>query len=199
MDSRSFTHRSGFAFEDVLASLLSKYTRNIWRNVSVETLLTEKGFTEIDLLFCYNEIVFIVEAKNISRIDGDYGDPVWRLYGSKTNTLSEDSYTALNVITQNNIHVRAFKDYFCSVYHEWPAVFPMIIVPTGCKFSPTLADAVMPIGKLDPFMVRNFSDLTEPRIHRKVASLIPRNGCELCRPDFVLDSTGGRRVKGRGC
>lgn len=192
------TKGSGFRFEDEVVSIISAYASAIWRNIRVETLLTASGTTEIDILFCFKNIVFIVEAKNVSTIMGDYADKTWSFIGSTSAYKETKEYTSLNVITQNNIHGRSFKDLFYVHFKEWPRVFPIIVVPNTCNLSPELQGCVYTLEKLES-VLREISSLDIPsKIQRRVASIIPANGTTLLRPDFILDTKLGKRVKSRG-
>lgn len=185
------TRGSGSKFENELTDVISRYTTKIWRNVRIETLLTASGFTEVDIIFCFKDLVFIIEAKNVSAIIGDYGSRNWVFAGSKAPLREVSEYSALNTITQNNIHVRSFKDMFYAYFDEWPNTVSAILVPNSCKVSPELEDAVYTIGQLDEFLAQMSSYPAEPRVHRRVAGLFTGDGCIVRRPDFK-DTTSGR-------
>ena len=107
-------------------------------------------------------------------------------------------YSTLNTITQNNIHVRSFKDCFYAFFREWPTVVPIIVVPNDCTVSPDIADSIFTIGQLDTFLAEASSWQVESTLHRRVASMIFKDGATILRPDFVQNMTKGIRVKMEG-
>lgn len=189
------TMRSGHLFEDELVNIIVKYTQAIWRNIRIETLYTQQGTTEIDILFCYKDIAFVVEAKNVSSIIGDYGDKRWSFTGSTSVETEQREYSALNVITQNNIHVRSLKDLFFSFYHVWPVIVPVIVVPNFCKVSPEIAGAVHTLLQFESLLVEASKLDVQSRIQRRLASIIPGDNSVVQRPDFAMDAVRGKRVK----
>lgn len=193
------TRGSGSKFEDQIVSVIGKYTNSIWRNIRIETLLTASGTTELDILFCYNDIVFIVEAKNVSSIIGDYNFRNWSFVGSRNPQREVKEYSALNTITQNNIHIRSFKDCFYAYFQDWPATVSLIVVPNDCKVSPDISESVYTISQLDKFLATAASwGQQQHTIHRRVASMIANDGTTVERPDFVADPTTGVRYKRKG-
>lgn len=197
MTSFKQTRNSGSKFEAELHGLISRYSRAIWRNIRVETLLTQNGLTEIDLLFCFKDLIFVVEAKNVSSIMGDYGERSWSFVGATSPGKETREYSSLNVITQNNIHVRSLKDLYFAYYGSWPAIVPCIVVPNGCRLGHELASTVYTLGRFDQLLSDVSAVSVESKIQRKVAAIIPGDGSVIYRPDFVLDEKSGRRVKGR--
>lgn len=192
------TFGSGSKFEQQLTAVITKYTRHIWRNIRIETLLTQQGTTEIDILFCYKNLIFSLEAKNVGSIFGDYNSRNWSFVGSKAPMREVKEYSALNTLTQNNIHVRSFKDCFYAYFKYWPTVVPIIVVPNDCTVSPNIADSIFTIGQLDNFLAEANSWEVESTLHRLVASMIPGDGVTVLRPDFVLNNAKGIRVKMEG-
>ena len=191
------TMSSGFQFEDEITRIIRPYTNMLWRNIRIETLLTANGTTEIDLLFCFKDIVFIVEAKRVSTIIGEYSARNWSFIGSHAPQREVREYSALNTITQNNIHVRSFKDMFYSYFHEWISVIPIIVVPNTCRVSQDISGAVYTLSQLDEFLSEVRSWNVEAKVHRKVAALITANCITIKRPDFEIHpKTGGRRKVG---
>lgn len=192
------TRGSGSKFEQQLTNVISKYTRHIWRNIRIETLLTASGTTEVDIIFCYKNMVFIVEAKNAASIFGDYNSRNWSFVGSKAPLKEVKEYSTLNTITQNNIHVRSFKDCFYAYFKTWPVVVPVIIVPNGCTVSPDIADSIFTVSQLDDFLAEASSWEIESTLHRRVSSLLSGDGSIIRRPDFVLDNARNIKVKMEG-
>ena len=190
-----WTMNSGTRFEDMIVQTISRYSRHIYRNIRVETLLTKNGTTEIDILFCHLDMVYVVESKNVASLIGDYNDKAWSFIGSKSASQEVRDYSSLNVITQNNIHVRSFKDIFYATFGEWPTVIPIIVVPNDCKVSPDIAGHICTLSQLDEYLVSTSSNSVESKIHRRVAALIPGNGVTLQRDDFVFNPALGKRVK----
>ena len=192
------TMGSGNKFEQELTLVISRYTRHIWRNIRIETLLTANGTTELDILFTFKNIAFIVEAKNVSGIFGDYNSKAWSFVGSKAPLREVKEYTALNVLTQNNIHARSFKDLFYAYFKVWPAVVPVIVVPNSCSVSDEIADAIFTIGQLDFFLADASAWDVDDVLHRRVSSLFYSDGITVLRPDFVTNNSRGIRVKSEG-
>lgn len=192
------TFGSGTKFEQQLTSVITKYTRHIWRNIRIETLLTQQGTTEIDILFCYKNLLFIVEAKNAGSIFGDYNSRNWSFVGSKAPMREVREYSNLNTLTQNNIHARSFKDCFYAYFGAWPPVVPIIVVPNDCTVSPDIADCIFTVGQLDTFLAEASSWDVESTLHRRVSSMIPGDGATVPRPDFVLNNSTGARIKMEG-
>ena len=190
------TFSSGSKFEEQLTQVILKYTRHIWRNIRVETLLTVNGTTEIDILFCYKNILFVVEAKNVASISGDYDSKNWDFIGSKSTHKDMKEYTSLNTVVQNNIHVRSLKDCFYAYFREWPVVIPLIVVPSTCMVSSDIADSIFTVSQLDGFLVEASDWQAESNLHRRIASILSENGKFIQRPDFVFDAIRGVRVKG---
>lgn len=185
------TRGSGSEFEREITRIISQYTSNFWRNIRVETLLTASGTTEIDILFCYKDIVFIVEAKRVATIIGDYGSKTWSFIGSKSPNKEVREYTALNVITQNNIHVRSFKDMFHAYFKEWIHVMPIIVVPNNCTVSQDISGNVHTVAQLDDFLSEVSKWSVDSKIHRRVASLVTGDNIVIHRPDFEVNPTTG--------
>lgn len=177
------TRSSGTNFENELLDLLKLYTKNIWKNVLIDTYLTAQGSTEVDIIFCINDVVFIVEAKNVSSISGNYCDNYWSFVGSKNTTSAMREYTSLNTITQNQIHARSFKDAYYSFFKEWPRVIPLIIVPNDCKLSDDLLDSVFSISDLSKFCSDIVVQNTSSKLHRRVSSMINSEN-RIIRPEF---------------
>ena len=187
---------SGSKFEDQVITVVRKYSRALWRNVRIETLLTQNGTTEMDILFCLQDVVFILEAKNVSSIMGNYDSKNWAFIGSTSPTRETREYTHLNTITQNNIHVRSFKDLFYSEYQEWPAVVACIVVPNGCRLSPELTGSIYTLSQLDSLLARVAECDSNAKVQRRVAALILGDGVTVQRRDFYTDQRTGIRMKG---
>lgn len=192
------TFGSGSKFEQQIIQTISRYTPHIWHNIRIETLLTAQGTTEIDILFCYKNLIFIVEAKNVSSIFGDYNSRNWSFVGSKAPLKEVREYTRLNTITQNNIHVRSFKDCFFAYFGEWPTVIPVIVVPNDCTVSPDIANAITTVGQLDTLLAEASDWDVHLTMHRRLSSLLYSNNITVLRPDFVTNETKGIRVKMEG-
>ena len=56
---------SGAVNESRFVNIIKRYTDVLYRNKRVRTCLTDSGTTEIDILFAYQDTIFIIEAKNI--------------------------------------------------------------------------------------------------------------------------------------
>lgn len=192
------TMTSGFQFEDEITRVVQGYTQSIWRNIRIETLLTANGTTEMDLLFCFKDIVFIVEAKRAASIIGEYGSRNWSFVGSHASQKEVKEYSALNTITQNNIHARSFKDIFYAYFKEWPVVIPIIVVPNNCVVSHDISGAIYTLAQLDEFLSQVSGWSVDAKVHRKVAALLRGNGITVTRPDFKTNPSTGKRYKDKG-
>lgn len=177
------TRPSGTKFEEILYGIISNYTRAVWRNIRVDTLLTKQGNTEIDILFCLKNIVFIVEAKNVSAIMGDYGDNYWSFIGSSSPTKEVREYTALNTFTQNGIHTKSFKDIYFETFKEWPIVLSVVVVPNECRLSPDLASTIYTVGSFEKVIAEISTWNMDSRVQRRVASMISGDGVAIHRPN----------------
>lgn len=197
MVSLKNTMRSGSRFEDELVRMILRYTPTLWRNIRIETLLTQNGTTEMDILFCYRDMVFIIEAKNVSSVFGGYYDSTWSFVGASTPYKESRTYTKLNVITQNNIHARSFKDLFYAYFQTWPVVVPAIVVPNNCKVDADLSPAVFTSEDLELALGHIGRDQAEGTVQRRVASIISGDGVTVMRPDFVTDRRTGARYIGK--
>lgn len=184
------TMGSGLKFESELVNLINQHTDYIWHNIRIQTLLTQSGTTQIDILFVFKGIVFIIEAKNVSAIIGEYGGSNWSFIGSQASGQEVREYSKLNVITQNNIHVRSFKDAFFATFGEWPVVVPAIVVPNNCQISEDISSSVYTMSQLDTFLNSADSWPTKSNIHRRVAGLLANDKLTILRPDFVMTSQG---------
>lgn len=186
---------SGTRFEDQLLSIIKKYTNKVWSNVRIETLLTVSGTTEVDLLVCIADIVLLIEAKNVAMILGDYADRYWTFTGSRARCRDDKEYTKLNVIMQNNIHVRSFKDCYFAYFQEWPLVLPVIVVPNDCKVSPGISKSVYTASQLDDFLATEIATRQTSSLHRRLQAMMAIDDALLSRPDFTRDAKTGQRAK----
>lgn len=189
------TRKSGTVFENQVRGVIKNYTRSVWSNLRFETLLTVQGNTEIDILFCYKNLIFVVEAKNVSSISGEYGAKYWQFIGSKGTSTEITEYSALNVLMQNNLHVRSFKELYFSVYKEWPTVVSLIVVPDNCRVTPELAPVIHTLSGFDRLLAGASDWDIECKIQRKVAALVTGAGRVVLRPDFYTASDGVRHKK----
>lgn len=146
------TFASGGYFENSVAKLVSRYTMDIWHNVRMETLLTESGNTELDIVFCYGGMVFILELKRVRRIDGNYRDSRWTMYGWNSKDDDSGRYFAQNVIEQNNIHTRSLIDLYFAEFRAYPNVCSIVIVPNDCQLPLELQHDVFTVHDLDIFL-----------------------------------------------
>lgn len=182
---------SGKRFEDEIYEVLKENSKDVWRNVRVETLLTSTGFSEIDLLCCYKGIVMTIEAKNISRVQGDYCDYDWTLTGFSDNG---QSYRKLSVFTQNNIHIRSLQDAYYLRYNEWLNIVPIIVVPDSCEIDERLKAGIFNLFDLRKFFYSNGVPDGSSTVQRALAAMIDTDGNKILRSDFIFDRALGKRV-----
>lgn len=181
------TFASGGHFEESVSSLIHRYTADVWSNVRIETLLTVKGNTELDIIFCLGGMVYILELKRVRKIQGNYSDPRWTMFGWNSND-DTGKYVIPNVIEQNNIHMRSFVDLFYSSFRCWPPVVPIIIVPDGCEYSPSLRRDIFTVSELDNYL-RGCNTTQDKTTVFRMAYLLGGGSPILQRPDFVQRHT----------
>ena len=138
--------RSGAINESRFVNVIKHYTDVIYRNKRFKTCLTGSGTTEIDILFVYQDTVFIIEAKNIIALEGKLYQRNWR-YKAKTI-----EFIALNPIVQNKIHVRAFKNNFFQIYCYYPQVQSFVVVPNHSEFDNTLTSEILTLSDFDNYL-----------------------------------------------
>ena len=184
------SRRSGSCFETTVVEMIKKYTNDVWRNVRIETLLTQTGTTELDVVFYSGGIVYILELKRVRKIVGEYARRRWTMFGWLDNVDETSEYTALNVIEQNNIHARSLLDLYFSEFKCFPAVIPVIIVPDGCEVPPGLKSEVFTVNELEDFMISNRIPGRKDVSYR-VAFLLGSPEDTVRRSDFVDRNVSG--------
>lgn len=137
---------SGVVNESKFVNVIKHYTDTIYRNKRLRTCLTGSGTTEIDILFAYQDTIFIIEAKNIIALEGKLYQRNWR-YKAKTI-----EFIALNPIVQNKIHVRAFKNNFFKMYGYYPQVQSFVVVPNHSVFDDTLTSEILTLSDFDNYL-----------------------------------------------
>lgn len=138
--------RSGTLNEDRFVSVIKNHTTAIYRNKRVPTILTDSGSTEIDIIFYYQNTIFIIEAKNVISLDGNMCQKNWRFISKTAN------YIALNPIIQNKIHVRAFKNNFYKMYKYYPRTESFVVVPANTYFDINLNKEILTLPDLDMYL-----------------------------------------------
>lgn len=149
------SRRSGSHFESLVVDIVKQYTQSVWRNIRIETLLTQTGNTELDIVFYNRGIVYVLELKRVRRIIGEYSSRRWTMYGWSDHVDETSEYTAPNVIEQNNIHARSLMDLYFSEFRCFPRILPIIIVPDDCIVPPGLRGDVFTVQELDEFLLHN--------------------------------------------
>lgn len=137
---------SGAVNESRIVTVIKQYTNVIYRNKRFKTCLTDSGSTEIDIIFAYQDTIFIIEAKNIIALEGKLYQRNWRY---KARTVE---FIALNPIVQNKIHVRAFKNNFFKLYSYYPQVQSFVVVPNHSVFEDTLTSEILTLSDLDNYL-----------------------------------------------
>ena len=123
------TKGAGGRAESGVVDILKRYSDTVFTNLRVDTLLTRKGDTEIDIIAAVGDAIVIVEVKNIREIDGSISDNFWKMTGATTGEV----YNALSPLVQNRIHVRSFKNAWYAKYRKWPKVVHYVLVPNSCR------------------------------------------------------------------
>lgn len=191
------THRAGARFEENVVETLRHYTNAVWRNVRIETLLTQTGDTELDIVFYYGGLVYILELKRVRRIVGSYRDHRWKLYQWHGRTDDLDEYVTLNVIQQNNIHARSFCDLYYSEFRCFPKVVPLVIVPDDCEIPDELHVDIRTIGELQD-LLQTAQDSGAQRVPYRIAYLMNGHTETVPRKDLVVRFyRDGQPVRGK--
>lgn len=142
----SDTWGAGKRAEEVVRDHILRYTDASFSNVRFPSLYTQGGETEIDILTAVRDVLLVIEVKNVRSITGSVLDSFWEMEGMETG----ERYTALNVLTQNRIHIRALKNYWFRLRKEFPCVLSVVVTPSHCEIPEELNNAgVLPA---DEFM-----------------------------------------------
>lgn len=178
------TRMSGGQFEESVAEVIHRYTNSVWRNVRIETLLTQTGNTELDVVFYYGGVVYILELKRVRKIIGSYARRRWTMYGWLNNIDETSEYTALNVIEQNNIHVRSLSDLYYSEFNCFPTIRSAIVVPSDCVVPDDLKSVISTVDTLEDFIVHTRApDIKE--VSYRLSWLLNTDSPIIQRSDFV--------------
>lgn len=136
MPKFSDTRMAGTRAEESVREVLSHFADRVYSNVRLPSLFTAGGTTEIDLLAAFNDAILVVEVKNVRVIQGNPLQSFWTMEGANTGEV----YNALNVFTQNRIHIRAIKDRWFELHSTFPIVLSIIVVPNGCEIEESLRE-----------------------------------------------------------
>lgn len=181
MPSFTETCQAGSRAEQIVRQVLNSYTRHIYSNVWIDTLLTKSGYTEVDMIAAVADVVLIVEVKNIKAIRGRVEDNTWFLTGYEAG----QEYSALNILTQNRIHARSFKDAWFKLKSEFPATLSVVAVPNGCNMPEDIAaSGVYEVGRLDQQLAELCKGVIYPKYGTALDFVIQSDGNHICRPDF---------------
>lgn len=191
------THLSGDTFEEEVLSVLKRYTDSVWHNIKIETLLTQQGYTELDIVFCHAELIYVLELKRVSEIKGAYGDSKWLMRGWKNRNLETNEYWAMNVIEQNNIHCRSLSDLYHSEFRHFPTIVPVVVVPNDCTFPEELSGQVYHLEDLEEY-VRSLNRGVDKYMGYRVSYLLGDNSHVVPRKDFAeRRRKSGSEVRGK--
>lgn len=189
--------RSGDQFETAVMELIQQHTNAVWRNVRIETLLTQTGSTEMDVVFYSGDTVYILEMKRVRKIVGRYGRKRWSLYSWTVPEEELSEYTHSNVIEQNNIHARSLLDLYYAAFHDFLKIVPLIIVPDACEVPEDLKNDVLTPSELESFLIQ-YSSLGRQDVSYRLTYLLGASGVTSQRSDFVERVTEeGIPVRGR--
>lgn len=161
----SDTRSAGQRAEQEVREILKRYTKHIYSNIRIDTLYTKSGTTEVDLVAAIADILLVIEVKNISAIEGSIVEPFWYLTGLETG----QRFSALNVLTQNRIHVRSLKDAWFANRGELPPVLSVVVVPNDCIIPQDIAEGGV---------------LTLQQFSKQIAAI---SNLERCNYGYVLD------------
>lgn len=177
-------HASGGHFESQVVSVIQQYTSAVWRNIRIETLLTQTGTTEMDIIFYSGGLVYILELKRVRRIVGDYERTRWTMYGWNGRIDETSEYTAMNVIEQNNIHARSFADLYYAEFRCFPTILPIVIVPNDCVVPSELKSDIFTVQELEDFL-RTYRVKGRADVAYRIAYLMDSKVEVVRRCDFV--------------
>lgn len=176
------TVSAGSRAEKSVYDALRQYTRHVYRNCRVDTLYTKNGVTEIDIIAAVADVILIVEVKNVKSIDGSVSAPFWTMDGAETGL----HYSALNVLTQNRIHVRSFKDAWVAKQGKFPAVISVVVVPNGCVIPEDIqAAGVLTVGDFSVQLASLCADGLHPKYGYQLDYIVGSDGRYVERSDFV--------------
>ena len=173
------TKDSGKRFESRVKSVVESYTKFVYTNVKIDTLFTQNGFTEVDVLAAFGDCLLVLEAKNVCSIQGSPSDMTWEMCGS----VSAQDYTALNVFMQNRIHVKSLKDYWYVTNLEMPKVCSLVIVPDDCNVSDELRVATVTLSELNT-QIAELHITGQPKYGYQLDYLISKGNNCLHRSDW---------------
>lgn len=98
----------------------------------------KRNETQIDLIMVTKKAVYVIEAKDWSRlISGDYGDYEWKGLGNHPQLM-----TVTSPYLQNMLHVRMLKAAFLKYGHVMPPIFNIICVPDSCSIDSNCIEIV---------------------------------------------------------
>ena len=176
------TKYAGQRAEQMVKDVLARYTRHVHTNVRVDTLFTKNGTTEIDIVAAVADVLLVVEVKNISAIEGTVGSTTWVMYGAERR----EPYTALNVFTQNRIHVRSFKDAWFVNRAEFPPVISVVVVPNGCQIPEDIsANGVLTVSEFSVQVAELCMESTRAKYGYALDYEMGKNNGYFAREDFV--------------
>lgn len=191
------THTAGSHFESDVYAMLKRYTNAVWRNVRLETLLTQTGMTELDIVLYFDDVLYILELKRVRRISGAYSENRWTMYGWSDRVDETSEYVSLNVIEKNNLHARSLIDIYHARFGEYIKVVPVTIVPDDCEIPGCLSNDVFTVSDLEQ-LVSGRKDRSAKKYVYRLAYLIDENIDVVARCDFVERGVkGGVPVHGK--
>ena len=169
---------SGSRAEKEVIDIVRRYTQYVYSNVRIPTLYTESAETELDIIAAIDNFILVIEVKNVRRIEGDPLSSYWKMFGEEYG----DGYSNINVLTQNRLHVKAFKDAWRVSGRKTPPVLSVVVTPNDCEIPQSLRDfGVITVGELS-------LQLSELVTEEKYVA-VPKFGYAL---DFIIDSETNR-------
>lgn len=141
MNSLSPNEISGIRNEAMIADGLLSVSKDIYRNVVLNTTLTGTGVTEIDIAMFYKGVIFLIETKRVSKVEGTPSDMYWML------TTPSKTFKCLNITVQSRLHSKIFSNRFYELYGHFPCVRNVVVVPNGTEIDTSLSDAVFTLDR----------------------------------------------------
>ena len=178
---------AGRRAEQEVIDVLRRYTRHVYNSVRVDTLLTKKGDTEIDVLAAIADVILVVEVKNVRKIDGELKNTFWSLEGMETG----QRYSTLNVLMQNRIHLRSFRNAWQSRHGKAPGIISTIVVPNGCQVCESLQSCgILTVHEFSQ-QIAEIASHNIKCLHGYALDYLVKEGHgHINRPDFVGGNNG---------
>lgn len=144
----SNSSQSGERFEHQVCAVV-KSNPFRFTNFRIQTFETESGTTEIDLLFCMGETIYVIETKNYASIR-PCGDPnYWEVKGPSCQDVI--GYSQLSAAVQNRLHMKCLATALFLGTGKTYTIKSAVVVPNDCQVSPNLSGNIMTLQEFSNF------------------------------------------------